>query len=63
MLAAPGGKADDSSCVTTLAEQVHHKCMSSEKQDHETLNVLIGIKINYVMKANFLIMMGRGIGE
>jgi len=37
--------------------------MSSEKQDHETLNVLIGIKINYVMKANFLIMMGRGIGE
>jgi hypothetical protein len=37
--------------------------MSSEKQDHETLNVLSGIKIKYVIKANFLIMMGRDIGE
>ena len=33
----------------------------SEKRDHETLHVRSGIKINNVIKANFLIMMMRGI--
>jgi len=33
----------------------------SEKRDHETLHVRSGIKINNVIKANFRIMMMRGI--